>query len=65
MTNKYKISDLAKDFNMKSKEISDLIYKLTGEEKKSGAVLNEQETISITLPPHGAVIFEKKRSSAK
>ncbi len=43
MTNKYKISDLAKDFNMKSKDITDIISALTGEEKKSGATLDETE----------------------
>ncbi len=50
MTNKYKISDLAKDFNMKSKDISDLVATLTGEEKKSGATLNEFEI---------AIVFNK------
>ena len=43
MTNKYKISELAKDFNMKSKDIVTLVTELTGTEKKSGATLNEQE----------------------
>ncbi len=43
MTNKYKISDLAKDFNMKSKDITTLITEITGSEKKSGATLNEEE----------------------
>ncbi len=44
MTNKYRISELAKDFNMPSKDIVALIKELTGEEKKSGASLNEAET---------------------
>ena len=43
MTNKYKISELAKDFNMKSKEITDLLSSVTGEEKKSSATLDEKE----------------------
>ena len=43
MTNKYKISDLAKDFNIKSKDLIALITEITGVEKKSGATLNEAE----------------------
>ena len=43
MTNKYKISDLAKDLNMKSKDLITLVTELTGTEKKSGAVLGEEE----------------------
>ena len=43
MNNKYKISDLAKDFNKTSKEIIALVTELTGEEKKSGATLGETE----------------------
>ena len=43
MTNKYKISDLAKDFNMKSKDLINIINEATGSEKKSGASLNEDE----------------------
>ena len=43
MTNKYKLSDLAKDFNMTSKALSAVVLELTGEEKKSGATLNEAE----------------------
>ena len=43
MTNKYKLSDLAKDFNMTSKALSAIVLELTGEEKKSGATLNEKE----------------------
>ena len=44
MTNKYKISEFAKDFGMSSKEVVTIIKDLTGEEKKSGAALNETET---------------------
>ena len=43
MTNKYKISDLAKDFNVSSKDITDIVVEKTGAAKKSGAVLNEAE----------------------
>ncbi len=47
MTNKYKLSDLAKDFNMKSKELIDILTALTGSEKKSGASLDENEVALI------------------
>ncbi len=43
MTNKYKVSDLAKDLNMKSKDLINLITDAIGVEKKSGASLNEEE----------------------
>ena len=43
MTNKYKISDLAKDFGLTSKDIIAVVKELTGEDKKSGTALNEQE----------------------
>ena len=43
MTNKYKISELAKDFGMSSKEVIALVTEITGVEKKSGASLNEIE----------------------
>ncbi len=43
MISRYKISDLAKDFNMPSKDIIALVGKLTGEEKKSSTVLIENE----------------------
>ena len=43
MTNKYKISELAKDFNIKSKDLIAIVTELTGIEKKSGATLGEQE----------------------
>ncbi len=43
MTNKYKISELAKDFGIATKELISLITAATGEEKKSGAALNEYE----------------------
>ncbi len=43
MTNKYKISELAKDFNMKSKDLAAIVTEITGSEKKSSATLNEEE----------------------
>ncbi len=43
MTNKYKISDLAKDFGMSSKEVAALVTEITGAEKKSSNTLNEVE----------------------
>ena len=43
MTNKYKISELAKDFGISSKDIIDIVAQKTGSAKKSGAVLNEAE----------------------
>ncbi len=43
MTNKYKISELAKDFGVSSKDIIDIVTEKTGAAKKSGAVLNEAE----------------------
>ncbi|MBR6902862.1 MAG: translation initiation factor IF-2 [Clostridia bacterium] len=43
MTNKYKISEFAKDFGIASKEIIAMVKDITGEEKKSGASLNETE----------------------
>ena len=43
MTNKYKVSEFAKDFGMASKEITAIVKDLTGEEKKSGAALGEIE----------------------
>ncbi len=43
MTNKYKISDLAKDFNMNSKQVIAIVMEITGSEKKAGATLNEAE----------------------
>ncbi len=43
MTNKYKISELAKDFGMASKELIVIITNALGVEKKSGASLNEEE----------------------
>lgn len=44
MTNKYKISEFAKDFGITSKEVITFVKDITGEEKKSGAALNETET---------------------
>jgi len=43
MTNKYKISDLAKDFNMNSKDLIDIITGLCGGDKKASTTLNETE----------------------
>ncbi len=43
MTNKYKVSDLAKDLNMSSKEVAAIATEATGGEKKSSATLNEEE----------------------
>ena len=43
MTNKYKISDLAKDFNISSKDAIAIITEITGNEKKASATINEQE----------------------
>ena len=40
MTNKYKISEFAKDFGRASKDIVAMVKDITGEEKKSGASLN-------------------------
>ena len=43
MISRYKISDLAKDFNIPSKDVIALVSTLTGEEKKSSTVLIENE----------------------
>ena len=43
MTNKYKVSDLAKDFKVSSKDIIDIVAEKTGAVKKSGASLDETE----------------------
>ncbi|MBQ3052227.1 MAG: translation initiation factor IF-2 [Clostridia bacterium] len=43
MANKYKISDLAKDFKKSSKELIAIITEITGAEKKSGATVTEEE----------------------
>lgn len=43
MTNKYKISELAKDFGLTSKDIIKIVAEKTGAEKKSGAALVEKE----------------------
>ena len=43
MANKIKVSDIARDFSLESKEIIALLGKHTGEAKKSGASLTEQE----------------------
>jgi len=49
MTNKYKISDLAKDFNMKSKDLAVLVSEVCKSEKKASAVLNEEEITLVFL----------------
>ena len=59
MTNKYKISDLAKDFNMKSKDLIAIVTELTGSEKKSGGTLNEEETALV----FAKLINDKKAKS--
>ncbi len=41
--NKYKLSEFAKDFGKTSKEISALLLSLTGKDKKSGAVLENDD----------------------
>ena len=43
MTVKYKVSDLAKDFNVNAKEICTILEEKTGEAKKSGSSLTETE----------------------
>ena len=43
MTNKYKISELAKDFGLTSKDIIKIVAEKTGAAKKSGAALDEKE----------------------
>ena len=48
MTNKYKVSDLAKDFGLSSKDIIGIVAEKTGAAKKSGASLDETE-ISIVF----------------
>ena len=43
MTNKYKVSELAKDFGIPSKDITAILKDAIGEEKKSGAALSPEE----------------------
>ena len=43
MTNKYKVSDLAKDLGMNSKDVAAIATEVSGSEKKSSATLNEEE----------------------
>ena len=43
MTNKIKVSDIARDFNVESKEIIAILGEHTADAKKAGTVLNEQE----------------------
>lgn len=42
-TRKFKISDIAKDFSLSSKEIIAIVNEITGEEKKSGASIVQDE----------------------
>ncbi len=57
MTNKYKVSEIAKDFGLASKDITAIILELTGNEKKSAASLNEEEIALVfdTLTKKNAV----------
>ena len=43
MTNKYKISDLAKDFNMDAKDLITILSSYSDDAKKVGSTLNEEE----------------------
>ncbi|MBE6732444.1 MAG: translation initiation factor IF-2 [Ruminococcaceae bacterium] len=43
MNNKYKVSELAKDFGITAKEVTALLLEVTGVEKKSAAALGEEE----------------------
>ena len=43
MTNKYKVSEIAKDFGLASKDITAVLSEAAGIDKKSGAALNETE----------------------
>ena len=43
MTNKYKISDLAKDFNVSSKDITDIVAEKTGVAKKAERCLTKRK----------------------
>ena len=58
MNNKYKLSDLAKDFNYTAKEISAVLLNAVGVEKKAGASLTEEEI---------AIVFNEltKKNSVK
>ena len=40
---KYKITDVAKDFGVPNKKVIDTLAAVTGETKKSGGTVNEQE----------------------
>ena len=40
---KYKIAEVAKDFGLPNKKIVDALAAVTGESKKAGGTLNEQE----------------------
>ena len=49
MTNKYKVSDLAKDFKLASKDLLVIVNEVCGGDKKSGASLNEEEITKVFL----------------
>ena len=40
---KYKISDVAKDFGISTKKVIDMVAEITGETKKTGGTVDEQE----------------------
>lgn len=62
MTNKYKISEIAKDFGVSSKDIIALTAEFTSDEKKAGASLNEGEIglfFDIITKKHSVKSFEE------
>lgn len=62
MTNKYKISEIAKDFGVSSKDIIALTTEFTSDEKKAGASLNEGEIglfFDIITKKHSVKSFEE------
>lgn len=62
MTNKYKISEIAKDFGVSSKDIIALTAEFTSDEKKAGASLNEGEIglfFDIITKQHSVKSFEE------
>ena len=40
---KYKISDVAKDFGISTKKVIDMVAQITGETRKTGGTVDEQE----------------------
>ena len=57
MTNKYKISELAKDFGLTSKDIIKIIAEKTGADKKSSTALDEKSFASSTELSALMIIF--------